>query len=216
LGYFGGAQHGWSVWLQRGNKHPDWVVVSNVDVSIDDHEFFNRLASAVYPDHVGVVGPSICSQARQGDWNPKIRSRPSARRMHGYKKLYNNHIIFNGYEALSRVKFRLQRFVRWLRKERRPAAAAGVEIIYAPHGAFMLFSRLYVERGGDFRHPAFLFCEEIFVAETARALELKVVYDPSLRITSVDHVSTGTFRSRKMVGYMREAAVAIADKYFAE
>lgn len=212
LGYFGGAFHGWEQWQREGGERPDWVIVSNVDVSFPDPAFFSRLLDTPYPGDVGVLAPSILSKTRHGDWNPKISTRPSRRRMHAYKLLYRSRWVFNLYEALARVKYALTGF----RRSRRVANAStpALRDIYAAHGACMLFAREFFVRGGTLRYPSFLFGEEIFVAETARELGLRTVYDPELVMSSEDHVSTGWLRSKRMVEYMRESAVFLANRYF--
>lgn len=215
LGYFGGANWGWTQWQADGVGHmPDWVAISNVDVAFASEDFFVRLHATHYPVSTGVVGPAILSQARYGDWNPKMTSRPSRRRMHAYKLLYQSRWLVNIYEQGARIKYALMTLLHRSPDMAQAATAGGFREIYAPHGACILFAAEYFRRGGDLAYPGFLFGEEVFVAETALRLGVKVLYDPSLRMTSQDHVSTGRFRSETMAGYMRDAAVLLADRYF--
>lgn len=215
LGYFGGAHWGWVQWQSRSGGHsPDWVMVSNVDVAFASNDFFARLLATCYPEATGVVGPTIVSQARHGDWNPKMTNRPSRRRMHAYKLLYLSRWLLNLYEQGVRIKYALATLLRRTPGPDQSAPAAGFREIYAPHGACILFAAEYFRRGGDLCYPSFLFGEEVFVAETARRLGVKVLYDPGLRMTSQDHVSTGRFRSKTMAGYMRDSAVILAERYF--
>lgn len=212
LGYFGGANHAWEEFQRQNTLLPDWTMVSNVDVSFAGSEFFLHLLNTHYPADTGVIGPSIVSTARHGDWNPKILSRPSRAKMHAYKRLYRSHWLFNLYEQAARLKYIVTAFGRSSPEVvERPTTCMQ---IYAPHGACILFSKQYFERGGSLRYPGFLFGEEVFVAETLRRIGLKALYDPRLRMTSQDHVSTGRFRSRQMVKYMHESAIILADKYF--
>jgi len=213
LGYFGGAAHGWAAWQQVGGVQPDWVMVSNVDVDFADASFFPTLLNADYPAGTGVVGPTIVSAARKGDWNPKISRRPSAQTMRRYVWLYRSHWIFNLYEQAARVKYAL---ASWRAKGTTSPAPQGEALVpaYAVHGACMLFRRDYFERGGDLRYPSFLFGEEVFVAETARRLDLSTWHDPRLKLVSQDHVSTGRFRTKAMTKYMRDSAVVLVERYF--
>ncbi|NQV94013.1 MAG: hypothetical protein HQ482_02575 [Sphingomonadales bacterium] len=215
LGYFGGAHAGLDEWQRRGGGLPLWVMVSNVDVTYPEQELFTHLLDTKYPNDTAVIGPSIWSLARRGDWNPKITHRPSRRRMHAYKSLYRSHWLFNLYEQGSRIKFALSKIIRIIRGAVvEKGKSDGLQDIYAPHGACMLFSREYFARGGDLRYPGFLFGEEIFVAETANKLGLRIYFDPALKMTSADHVSTGRFRSKKIVKFMHDSAVLLADRYF--
>ena len=63
-------------------------------------------------------------------------------------------------------------------------------------------------------YPSFLFGEEVFVAETARQIGLRVIYHPGLRLSHDDHSSTGLVRSRRLAGLVRASASYIADRYF--
>ena len=214
LGYFGGARYAWEEWQRSTSRLPDWVMVSNVDVGFHDGGFFLKLLASTYPAGTGVIAPSICSAARHGDWNPKIRRRPSRNRIHAYKALFGNHWVLNLYEMAARIKHAAQGLTRRLKGREDGPKDNAVQKIYAPHGACMLFAREYFERGGDLNFPGFLFGEEVFVGETARRLQLGVVYDPRLRMTSSDHVSTGRFRSRHMAKYMYDSAAILAERYF--
>jgi GT2 family glycosyltransferase len=90
----------------------------------------------------------------------------------------------------------------------------GVRTIYAPQGSCLVFSRRYFEQGGSLEYPAFLFGEEIFVAETVLRLGLQVVYDPRLRVWHDEHASTGRLRSRKLARYVGQSAAYLADTFF--
>jgi hypothetical protein len=76
----------------------------------------------------------------------------------------------------------------------------------------MAFSREYFARGGTLTHVPFLYGEEIMVAETARRLELAVVYDSGFRIKHVEHSTTG---KNPLVGqYLADSARHCANIYF--
>jgi GT2 family glycosyltransferase len=97
-----------------------------------------------------------------------------------------------------------------------PTATVEPLQIYAAHGAFLAFRKSYFEAGGTLRHGAFLFGEEIFVAETVRRLGLTIGYDPRLRVFHRGYTTTGYMPSRQMATYMREAARYCADTWFSE
>ena len=86
--------------------------------------------------------------------------------------------------------------------------------IYAPFGAYLIFHKTYFIKGGTLQHGAFLFGEEIFVAETSRRLNLKVIFDPRLKVIHREHSSLRKIGSRNAARYAREATHYLADTFF--
>jgi GT2 family glycosyltransferase len=225
LGYFGGAalglrsfaaEHGW----------PDWVIVSNVDVEFRQPNVLELLAQGPWAADVGIVAPSIWSSKSFRDLNPWLVRRPAAARMRFYKVVFSNVYTLNAYEILAAAKPALRyaaikaaSVVRSLGHQQRSASEVPDgrprQRIYAPHGSCLLFARAYFDRGGTLDYPQFLFGEEIYVAETVRALGLQVVYEPRLRVWHDDHASTGLIRSRFVARHVSASARFIADQYFA-
>jgi len=208
LGYFGGAHLGLGAY-QRLHGEPDWVVVSNVDVEFRDGAFWDHLAALDGGRDLGVVAPSIWSNHMRCDLNPMMERRPPRQRIQFYKVLFKNYYALNCYELLARAKSVARNALRALRGSdgRRRA-------IYAAQGSCIVFSRSYFDRGGKLAYPSFLFGEELFVAETARHLQLQVIYEPRLRVWHDDHASTGVLRSRKIARFVSQSATYIADAYF--
>ena len=220
LGYFGGARFGLNTYRENGGLEPDWVMVSNVDIRFTDKSFFMHLRDVDTMGMIGVVAPSIWSELRRHDWNPNLISRPSRLRMHFYKWVFRNFYLLNLFMLLAKIKYLLKYGVGYLLRmfqltsEQSGAQPSVSQWIYAPRGACILFSKLYFTAGGTLDHPAFLFAEEIFLAETLLKLGLRVLYEPKLRVHHDDHVSTGEFPSRKIAKYMSDSSAAVVEHYF--
>lgn len=221
LGYFGGANLGLRNYLAH-YPIPEWIVICNVDIEFKDPAFFTTLSQSGMADSVGVVGPRIWSARFQRDLNPKIRRRPTRRRMLLYKAIFANYYIQAAYELLSVAKYSLKEQIssirtRFLKSSPKDTVDGGCGApIYASHGSCMIFSRKYFLSGGSIEYPIFLFGEEIFVAETVRQLGLSVVHCPQLWVFDKEHASTGgAMRSRKIAGYMNQATRYLLQKYFA-
>src|SRR5215472_7064513 len=67
-GYFGGAKTGIDEYLREGREFPDWVIVCNHDILIEDKDFFRKLFRQD-PKTVGVVAPCIQSLPGNLDQN---------------------------------------------------------------------------------------------------------------------------------------------------
>lgn len=210
LGYFGGAKWGLAEFLKH-NAMPGWVIVSNVDLRFADTDLLVNLCSNRYDAKTAVIAPDIRSSFSEISQNPYMTKRPTRRRMLFYKLLNKNLFALNAYEALSLVKTNI---LGRLLLDAKGTVERGVRRIYAPHGSFIIFKRCYFEKGGDLEYPGFLFGEEIFVAESARAHGLDVVFDSTLKIIHVEHVSTGFFWSRNKAEHRAKSVEYCYEKFF--
>ena len=84
--------------------------------------------------------------------------------------------------------------------------------IYAPHGACMIFHRRYFECGGALQYGAFLFGEEVAIAERVKRLGGTVVYEPDFRIIHNEHATTGHCAMR--AEFLAEAMAYLAAEYY--
>jgi len=221
LGYFCGADYGLRQYV-AAHGDPDWVVVSNVDIRFDDPSCLNRLQDLPASDDIGIVAPSIWSRRSRRDLNPRMRQRPSTTAMHMYKLVFGSWLTLNAYELLAAAKHATKYVIRHyivdsLRQSPSDGAAGrrhSLETIYAPQGSCVIFSKRFFERGGSLEYPSFLFGEEVYVAETARQLGLRVIYHPGIRVSHDDHSSTGLVRSPRVARLVKASARYIADRYF--
>lgn len=212
LGYFGAAQFALKDSSERLVEY-DWVIVSNVDISIANKDFWVSLLATPQDPSVGVLAPSIYSLLMRRESNPFLPVRPGRMRMHFYKWVFSNLTTSRAYHFLALMKAAFNAAISSFRSGEavtpRPSSSA-----YAPHGAFMVFSRAYFARGGDFFHDAFMYGEEITVAENCRRLGLRVVFEPKLRIIHQERVSTGVIYNRQVLEWKKESSRYAADTYF--
>jgi len=211
LGYFGGAEHGLTEYLKL-SPLPEWVVVSNPDITFPTRTFFERLQIWYSASQPSIVAPTIRSGLSGTDQNPYLRRRPSRARMHFYKWVFRFRLLGSGYQRLSLAKLTLQRVIE--ARRRTGVRNRSPERIYAPHGSFLVFHRSYFEAGGTLRHGTFLFGEEIFVAETARQLGLAVIHDPRLVVEHRQNTPYKILSDPKLAAYARDAADFVAGEYF--
>jgi GT2 family glycosyltransferase len=209
LGYFGAANWALREYL-LDRQMPDWVVVSNVDIRIEDAAFFDGL-NELQGCEAAVVGPAIWSDRVNRSTNPQYERRPSAAKMRWLAQIFGNMLTMNLYFLAAYAKYGL---MRW--RPAAPIVETAPRAVYSVHGSCLLFSRRYFESGGSLEYPCFLFGEEIFVAETARRLGLGVVYHPGMRVSHRDHATTGLFRTGKLARRHAESAAYLAREFFAD
>jgi GT2 family glycosyltransferase len=192
-GYFGAARWALQLYLENHDA-PDWVIVCNNDIVFDEPKFLLRLFEKD-PACAGILAPSITSGLTGYDANPSIAQRPSRVRMWRYR-FWLSHYYFTWFQqwlspAVRKARYK---FRQWISSPR--PAVSGPISVYAPHGAFLIFSRTFFEAGGFIDDGAFLYAEELRVAEMCRQLELPVIHDPELRVWHEESQSTGRMLSR--------------------
>ncbi|MBX0311554.1 MAG: glycosyltransferase [Sulfurihydrogenibium sp.] len=213
LGYFGGAWWGYQQYLKEFPL-PEWIIVSNTDLYFSDANFFVKLFHYYEKNPPAVIAPAIYSEESFINQNPFMKQRPTSFRMHFYKWVYRYYISWIIYETLSILKEKLQsQFRNFCRKGKIQSDENPIKI-YAPHGAFIIFHKSYFESGGTLESKTFLFGEEILVAETARKLNLDIIYDPRLQIIHKKHSTTNIFKYPHIWKYVKESSAYYADTFF--
>jgi GT2 family glycosyltransferase len=190
-GYFGAAS--WAMRRYgRNQRGPDWVLVCNNDIVFEDKQFLLRLFQRD-PAEAGVIAPAITSSHTGHDENPSIRHRPSRFRMWRYQFWLSHYYMTWFQQWLSPYVRRARSHVnQWSSFAGRNLS----NLIYAPNGAFLIFSRKFFEAGGFIDDGSFLYAEEFRVAEMCRLLGLPVIHDPELRVWHQGSQSTGRMLSR--------------------
>jgi GT2 family glycosyltransferase len=213
-GYFGAARFALDSYFAFGKRLPDWVIVCNHDVLIEDREFFEKLFQ-LDPRSAGVIAPRIRVSGTNLDQNPFMWRRPNWLRWASLRFIYSNYWLAAFWHWLSRQKQALRSHWSALRSKTASIPNGRREFIYAPHGAFFIFSRRYFEAGGYLDGNLFLYGEEISVAEICRSLGLPVIYEPALCVLHNEHRSTGHVISRFSYECQRNALQYIASHYLA-
>lgn len=209
LGYYGAADWGLQQYLNIATL-PDWIIVCNTDISFENNSFLATLVNLFDRSPPAVIAPSIISSNHGSDQNPFLISRPNKFRMHSYKFIFRYNLTLKTYIFAHSIKQKLTD-VRRLVSISYPRLAES-RYIYAPHGAFIIFNSKYFREGGTLKYGSFLFDEEIFVAETASKLGLRVLYEPQLKVIHKEHATTKTVESMRQYKY--EAAKFCANTYF--
>ena len=208
-GYFGGARWGFECYLAEEGAMPDWVIVCNNDVVIPDSGFFEKLFERD-PQSAAVLAPRIESLATRLDQNPFLEERPDRKTL---ARLW----FWGRRYPLAAFQHAASKGIRWVRaRTRRVAGDQQARRIYAPHGAFLIFSRRYFRLGGFLDDGYFLYGEELSVAEICRSLDLEVTYDPTLHVLHNEHQTTSPWLTRFAYNCQREAREYLKERYLGD
>lgn len=202
LGYFGGISYVIKK-EQRYIETADYIIFSNVDLLVEK-DFFMNLMTQTFPDNIGCVAPSIYSLKEKKDRNPKILKRPTRKKLAFQIYMYKYPFIYNLYVA----------FLYSVRRKK--LQNRDEEIIYAAHGSFIIFTSYAKKFLRSMEYKAFLFGEEIFVAENLMRLNLQTIYIPSLKVIDDDHISTGKMKSSSFFKNNYKSLSILKEEYFNE
>lgn len=196
IGYLGGAL---PLYNQYGGDY-DYVGIANVDLQLQP-DFFLQLATQDQSD-AGWIAPDIYTPQNLHHENPFMLQRPEKRHFIRWNIIYSNTLIFRLYHLLHRIK------------GRHTSAISQTMPIYAGHGSFMLFTRAFVQTYPTLHFPAFMYGEEIFLAELVRQARLKTYYIPNLHITNTGSISTGTLPQHIKSQWSKQSLKAIYQLFF--
>lgn len=154
----------------------DYVIISNVDLMIEE-DFFIKLANYKCQEDIGWIAPQIWSEKEKRDKNPRQTVRYSLRKLKLLRLGYKYPWLDTLYTKTLYKRKKMNR--------NQPG------FVYSGHGSFIVLTRSFLARCGKVNYPVFLFCEEIYLAEQCLQAGLKVVYAPEMKVTDLEHVSTG-------------------------
>jgi len=188
LFYWGGAAFALGSLFGSEGPFPKWVIICNNDVTIGDPGFFQNLLS-LNAQQYPIVAPSIISLAEGRDQNPILRTPAGPLKRLKWRIYDIDYRIARTLLAIHGIAKRLSgTFPR--RRSRTPTRKSDQKV-YAPHGAFMIFSSAFFERGGTLDTTVPMFAEELTIAALAQRLGLPVWYCPGLQVFHREHSTTG-------------------------
>ena len=186
LGYYGGA-HWWEA--NRDGRFPLWTLPCNVDLELAE-DFVERLLDSDAGQYV--TAPSVRADPSGRQQNPYLVNRPSVREALLWAAVFHWPLTAKWYAQAASLKQAL----RHRSNPQRALMAGDARDVYAAHGSIMAIHRRFFEAGGTMRHGAFLFGEEITIAEQVRGFGGTVRFEPSIRVVHREHQATGAKRSR--------------------
>jgi hypothetical protein len=143
-------------------------------------------------DVCGVYCPSVISNKTKLDQNPFLWNRPGKYYYYKYKFITSNYYLAKIYTLLAKVKSNMRMLM-----PSQGSIKKGPQEIFAPHGAFVGISRKFFEQDGYIENRNFLFYEEEILGFICDRINLKVIYDPRVKILHDEHLVSGTEYSRE-------------------
>lgn len=198
LYYWGGAARALALVSKANNHSYKWTIICNNDVVVENSEFFSRLR-LLDVNRYPLVAPVIIDSETGRDQNPLLGTPPGTLKRLKWRVHDLHYLVAVSMLAINRLLGRLL-------VQRQPQQSDEKEQkIYAPHGAFVILSSMFFERGGKLDTTLPLYAEELSLAATAERLQLPVWHRLDLEVLHRAHSTLGTGITRAKYEMEREA-----------
>ena len=194
----------------------DLLLVCNVDI-VFEPKFFEKLTKVAPAKDLGIIGPSIINAESGYNINPKLKLRPSLKKLQINAVFFSTPALLRGMRVIYALRLKLRSFKIKTTTGSRDGASSGPSgalNVYGVHGACMIFTGKYWCATEPFRYPIRLFGEEIYAAELAIRNDFRVQFWSFLKVEDYPGVSTGQLSLRKYCKSNRFALEFLMSKFF--
>ena len=189
---------------------PDFIVVLNSDVIINDSTFVDSVFNIYEKKHFDVLGPDIYCPPLDLHQNPKRLTSYTLNEINHeidkYEKKCSNNIITNIKCFLKKFQI-LKKTVHKIRRKKRNVNYKNEYENVILHGSCVIFSKNYLMKKNYFFNPVtFMYMEMEILDYECKRDNLKVVYSPLISVTHNHNASTNyVLKSEtKKVKFMNE------------
>lgn len=206
-GYWGGGMAALEAYRAAGNFEPSWVGLSNTDLT------FERTDTIELLNEWGVDRPLVVAP-RITEGEDRVEKNPHLSRARSTTRLKLNHLatatprLAYMYLVLTAAKYHAARAVG-----RVPSLVdlpSRGTAMHSPYGALIFMNRRFLEAATIPDHVPLL-AEEWAIADGARRIGAKVVFEPGIHVLHDPHTTTGP-----KVGMGRAHMLSTAFKFINE
>lgn len=176
-GFARGNNFGIEIALSEGYQY---IVCSNSDVLFSEKTTIERLKDDIDREKAAIAGPKILNLKGENQ-NPILINRPNKKIFRKMRR--NNSLVWIlGRQIKSRfLKKIIKHFFDTEPYEKRSKKITS-KLVYALHGAFIMFGPLFFKHYKGFNPDTFLYAEEYILAEMLLAKKLTAFFDSTVEI----------------------------------
>lgn len=197
-GYLEGALVAFEAFAREQGALPDWIFLTNTDLTIETLDLCKVLDSYEASQRM-LLAPRITETGMLIDMNPFLICRRSDWRLALNAILASTVSLAYGYILVSEFGFQRER-----RRRKRQTLGRQAELMYAPYGAMIGFSRAFLEAEALPRNVPLL-AEEFVIAEVARRAGVPIFYEPGIHVHHNAHATTGPMMTRRRAAQLHVA-----------
>lgn len=203
LGYLNGTIYGYNEFTYNKNIIPDWVVISNTDIEINDKQFFEKFLSKNYDGNIWCVAPSVYAPNSNSFQNPQYIKRCSLHKI-------NRLIFINKVPFISYIYWKLAEIKAKIKKSKKQES----QYIYSAHGCFFALKNEFIEKIKNNSYGGFLYSEEAYIAENILMNRKKCFYDARLEVIHNENSVTGLLGMKKKSKYIVNSLKYIREEFY--
>lgn len=167
-------------------EHPDFIVVMNNDVFIEQDDFTNRVYSVFHECNFDILGPDIYSTKINDHQNPQRENNYSLNEL---EQSRNKLLFKDTHKWMLRIKY-LFPFVGDKSSGREHYTKERKEGVVL-HGACYIFSKHFIDLHEEcFYSETFMYFESYILHYLAQKENLRMVYEPSIKVLHHEDVAT--------------------------
>ncbi len=206
LGYLNGAIFGYKSYIEKYYEKPDWILISNTDISFNELDIFRRFSTSRYDDDIWVVGPSVYSSASKSYSYPQYIARYS-------RKFINRNIFIFTYPILAYFFMKASRIKAYLKtKKKKPYSSYSFSV----HGCFFFIRSVLADYLVNNPHKSLMYSEEGYIANIVLRMGKKSLYDSNIEVTHFENTVTKLIGIKKKSKYIAESLKHIRDEFYSD
>lgn len=203
LGYLNGVFFAFDAFKEKQGYLPDWLIVSNTDIIIEDAHFYEKFLSAKYDNDTWCIAPSVLSGDRTTYGNPHYKERIPLKKVNRVIKIFKNNLLASIYMKLAGLKSSTQK-----------SQKQESQFVYSSHGCYFILRKEFYEYLNGEKYGAFLYSEESYIAEQILKAEKKEFYDSNLELIHNENLSTGKMKKKNKYNNIAQSMQYIKDKFY--
>ncbi|PRY82676.1 hypothetical protein [Alkalibacterium olivapovliticus] len=203
LGYLNGAFFGYRKYINSASNRPQWIVISNTDIIINEKDFFKKFLESEYSEDIWCIAPSVYNLKNETYDNPKYIDRIPANKMKKSIYIHDKPILSSLYLTLGKYKAKKNKRIK---KESQYA--------YAVQGCFFALNIEFMEIIKNQEYKGFLFGEENFIAELITKQNKKSYCNNEIEIIHNEKTSTGGLNYQKRAQFYFSSHKFIYEEFY--
>lgn len=201
-GYMRGAILGYSYASRTMNTSFKWIIISNADIDYENTTFFADLLKKDLSQSIGCIGPDIYVPGTDEHQNPALYNRMPFLRLAFYVLVFSFGPTAKLYITCAEKRRKVSRHV------------TNDCYVYMVHGAYFILKEEVLRKMLATPYEAFLFSEELYVAEILRLMNLKTYYSSGLKIIHKEHSTTSNLSKTSRYKALRDSYLYILKQFY--
>ncbi len=202
LGYLNGLIYGYNQYVKM-HESPEWIVMSNTDISFSDNSFFEKFCNKKYNDDIWLIGPSIYSLENKSYDNPQYKQRHTLKSLNKRIFIFKNPLLSYYYLKMANIK------AKFKKKEKQES-----QYSYSVHGSFFFVNLNFMEVLKTKEYGPLMYSEEAYLAEIVRLNNKKCYYESDIEVIHTASTVTGKLEIKKRARYIQESLEYIKKEFY--